>query len=627
MQGATAAPSTAARALPAIEVKLAAPKAGTLIAPDIAFLVTHGFSPAVLLAAQRRAGQTGEPAHRVLIANGIIAEATYVRLLAERLNLGLAGPEAVPDDRVRQDEALRQGWLRATLADGKAILVLHASGPGLRSVIGTPTLHGRAGLVLADTATFRAILLRHFGDGIARTAATSVPEIESARMGITRRQTGALAIAGLGFAAATLLAPAATLLTVPLALGLVFLAAAILQIGVTLAATPGRDAPVERRDDRLPRYSVLVPLYREANVVGDLVAALAALDYPKELLQILLVTEAHDQATQEAIRALTLPGNITMFVAPAGTPHTKPRAINAALPFATGAYVVVYDAEDRPDPLQLRAAVAAFRDAAPEVACLQARLAIDNGADSWLTRMFAIEYAALFDVVKAGTTRLGLPVPLGGTSNHFRTDALVAVGLWDAWNVTEDADLGFRLALHGLAVRDLNSTTDEEAPHSFTVWLNQRTRWLKGWMQTVLTHSRRPLVTWRALGTAGFFAAAAQSACVIAGALGTPLFHVLVLMRILSPEPLLSGPGPNRIADGVMILLGLAGIVCTFLPALIGMARRRLWHFLPWLPLLPVYQLLVSLAAWRALHELVSAPYRWNKTQHGTARLRRKRHA
>ncbi|MCA0423245.1 MAG: glycosyltransferase [Proteobacteria bacterium] len=445
------------------------------------------------------------------------------------------------------------------------------------------------------------------------------------RRGVTRAQKGVLALSGLALAGAIILAPTATLLLAPLLLGVIFLAAAFLQIGVTLAAAPQKSPPVERRDDRLPRYSVLVPLYREASVVSDLVAALAAIDYPKERLQILLVTEAHDEGTQAAINALALPDNIAMLVAPAGTPHTKPRAINAALPFANGTFLVVYDAEDRPDPLQLRAAVAAFDAAGPNVACLQARLAIDNIEDSWLTRMFAIEYAALFDVVKAGTAKLGLPVPLGGTSNHFRADALRAVGLWDAWNVTEDADLGFRLALHGLAVRDLNSTTDEEAPHTTRAWLNQRTRWLKGWMQTVLTHSRQPIRTWRALGTAGFFAAVAQSACVIAGALGTPLFQALVLIRLLAPEPLLSGPVANRIADGVMVLLGLTGLICTLLPALIGMARRGLWHLLPWLPLMLVYQFLVSIAAYRAFHELVIAPFRWNKTQHGTARSRKRR--
>lgn len=624
-QGVLRPVQTPMAARPAIELHLAHSRHAPLYPPDIAFLVSFGFSPDDLAAARDRAARIGEPAHRVLIASGRIDEAAYTRLLAQRIGAGIARDNLTPDPRVTLQDAVRQGWMRAREADGQEVLVLNASGPVVLAVLETPTLHCRAGLTIAGEAAFRSLLLRHFGDAIALQAATTVPEQESARRRITRGQT--LAIAGL---AATLVfcfavAPALTIMLTPLLLGFFFLASALIQLWACAVGAPQVKTPVERRDAALPRYSVLVPLHREADVARDLVAALKALDYPREKLQILLVTEAHDTETQDAVRGAGLAPNMTLFVAPPGTPHTKPRAINAAMPFATGEFVVVYDAEDRPDPDQLRAAVAAFAKAPPEVVCLQARLAIDNSGDSWLTRLFAIEYAALFDVIKAGTARLDLPVPLGGTSNHFRARALRDIGLWDAWNVTEDADLGFRLALHGLKVHDLDSTTDEEAPHTLHAWLHQRSRWLKGWMQTILTHSRAPVAAFRALGPLKFFAAVAQSAGVIIGAAGAPFFHTLVLMRLAAPEPLGSGGALHKLADAVIIVLGIAGLLCTFLPALLGMSRRKLWHLLPWLPLLPIYQLLVSVAAYKAFFELIRSPFSWNKTRHGVARQRLRR--
>jgi len=324
----------------------------------------------------------------------------------------------------------------------------------------------------------------------------------------------------------------------------------------------------------------------------------------------------------DEFRALALPPHIAPFIAPAGAPQTKPRAINAAIPFVTGTFLVVYDAEDRPEPGQLRAAVARFADVPDTVACLQARLVIDNSADSWLTRFFTIEYAALFDVVKAGTARLGLPVPLGGTSNHFRADALRAIGLWDAWNVTEDADLGFRLAIHGFGVEDLNAATYEEAPNRLGPWLHQRSRWLKGWMQTIISHSRRPVAVWRAMGTVNFLSAVAQSAGVIVGALGAPVFHTLVVLRVMAPEPFGSGGLVLQMADALIVVLGIAGILSVYVPAFMALHRRRLWPLAGWALALPLYQLLVSVAAYKAAWELVRAPHRWNKTTHGTARRR-----
>ena len=235
-------------------------------------------------------------------------------------------------------------------------------------------------------------------------------------------------------------------------------------------------------DDELPTYTVVAPVYREADVVGQLVSALDALDYPKSKLDVKLVVERRDRETLARLVALELPARYEVVVAPPGEPSTKPRALNLALAEARGELLVVYDAEDIPAPRQLRLAASRFA-ADVDADCLQGRLTVRNASDFWLSRLFALEYATLFDLINPGLCALGLPIALGGTSNHFRVSSLSAVGGWDEWNVAEDADLGIRLARHGYRVRSLELDTSEEAPNDFGNWFQQRVRWQKGWMR------------------------------------------------------------------------------------------------------------------------------------------------
>lgn len=288
-------------------------------------------------------------------------------------------------------------------------------------------------------------------------------------------------------AAGAVAAPEATCAALFGFVSLVLLSIVLLRgLGLLTLLSRARRPPSPPRqgiDHELPIYSILVPLYREAEVVPDLVKALAAIDYPAHRLDVLLIAEEEDVATQAAIAAAALAPNTRMVVVPPGRPRTKPRALNFALEFARGAYVVVFDAEDVPEPSQLRRALALLRSDA-RLGCVQARLVIYNTRASWLTAQFALEYAALFEGLLPALERLGLPIPLGGTSNHFPRAVLEDLGRWDPYNVTEDADLGLRLARAGLEVRMLDCQTWEEAPSSFRVWRGQRTRWLKGWMQT-----------------------------------------------------------------------------------------------------------------------------------------------
>ena len=591
--------------------------------PDIAFLAGLGLDPACLLWAAARGQRLGIAPHRCLIAAGWISAAEYAVALGQRLGAPMVRAARL-DPRVTLHQALRQGWCRAVLADGARVMLCRLSGPLPAALLARRLQYAAGTLALATDADYQNIVLGHFAPEVSRFASETVPEAQSSRTGLSDGQRWLALWLACVLGPLALAFPAVVLTLIPLLLGLAFLASTVIQLSTCIVGYPDAAPPVERHDHRLPDYSVLVPLHREAGVVDDLVAALRRIDYPPEKLQILLVVEQHDLETQAAIRKAAMPAHMRMFIAPSGAPKTKPRAINAAMPFVTGELVVVYDAEDRPDPMQLCAAAATFRRAGPDVACLQARLAIDHAGDTWLTRLFTIEYAALFDVTKAGQARMGLPVPLGGTSNHFRAGVLRDLGCWDAWNVTEDADLGIRLAARGYRVVDLNSTTGEEAPTHLRPWMHQRARWLKGWMQTVIAHSRAPLATLAAMGPVNAFAAFASSLGVVVGIAFAPLFHAIVAWRIGAGAFLANASWLDLLADALVLVLGSAGIMATFLPPVLGVIKRRRPDLLPWIVLLPAYHLLMAAAAWRALYELVKNPHGWNKTTHGVARASRR---
>lgn len=338
----------------------------------------------------------------------------------------------------------------------------------------------------------------------------------------------------------------------------------------------------------------------------------------------MLVVEADDREMAAAIARTRLPGFCEVVVAPPGLPRTKPRALNIALPIARGAFTVVYDAEDVPEPEQLRHAVATFAGAPPDVACLQARLVIDNTDDNWLTRLFTIEYATLFDVINPGLAKLDVPIPLGGTSNHFRTQVLRELHGWDSWNVTEDADLGIRLALAGYRVGDLPSSTLEEAPSTVAAWLTQRTRWMKGFMQVTVSHSRNPIRAWRKLGPFGFIVAVTMTLGTVATALGYPFFIAALAAWLWNGSLLWTAHSVSAFWSALGVNLFVAGFVAIMAPAFTALGRRgwlgRLW---PFIALLPFYFALTTVAAWRGLFELAFAPFRWNKTEHGLARTSR----
>ena len=457
------------------------------------------------------------------------------------------------------------------------------------------------------------------------------PEL-SAATGLWGWQKAALACLVAAGGGGALLAPEATLvallaiLAVPF-LFVVALRAAALWHLLGRQASPGEPASPRIDADALPLYTVLVPLYREAAVVPHLLGALAALDYPVDRLEVLLVVESIDAETQAALRDVRLERHMRVLVVPDGMPRTKPRATQYALQFAHGDYVVVYDAEDLPEPDQLRRALAVLLAAPGRLGCLQARLNIYNSHLSWLTRQFTIEYSALFDCILPTLERLDLPVPLGGTSNHFPRAALDAVGGWDPHNVTEDADLGIRLARAGWRVGTLASTTWEEAPHTFRIWLGQRMRWLKGWMQTYLVHMREPRRLWRELGPKRFVGLQVLMGGLILSALVHPWFYALLAFDLWAGRLL---GIPHSVAGQSLLWIGIFNLIAGYLSAIalggVAAARRGWLGLAVHATLMPVYWLAISFAAYRALAELVTAPYHWEKTEH-SARLASAPHA
>ena len=372
-------------------------------------------------------------------------------------------------------------------------------------------------------------------------------------------------------------------------------------------------------DDALPVYTVLVPAYGEPEVVGDLVRNLAGIEYPREKLDIKLLLEADDHPTIAAARASGALDAVELVLVPPAEPRTKPKACNYGLQFARGALTTIYDAEDVPDPLQLRRAVVAFRRLGPRYACLQARLVYHNADQNLITRWFTSEYGTWFTVLLPGLATLDAPIPLGGTSNHLRTAELVAAGAWDPYNVTEDADLGIRLHRRGLRSAVLDSTTLEEANSDAINWVKQRSRWLKGYVQTWLIHLRDPRALWRELGPQGFF----SFNLVVGGtpllSAVNPLFWGLAILWLAGHAPVVEDLFPTWTSYAATLSL-LVGNFATLYMNLVGARMLGLNRLLVSCLLTPLYWVLMSAAAVKALTQLVTAPSYWEKTAHGLDR-------
>lgn len=371
-------------------------------------------------------------------------------------------------------------------------------------------------------------------------------------------------------------------------------------------------------DEKLPTYTILVALYHEESQVHDLTQQLWCIDWPKHKLDIKLICESDDLETIAAIADANLPPCFDMVLVPPAEPRTKPKALNYALPMAHGQYLVLYDAEDRPSPMQLREAYGKFVTCGPDLACLQAPLQIHNHQQNWLCKTFAIEYMTLFNGILPVLAKWGVPLPLGGTSNHFKTDVLRKVGAWDPYNVTEDADLGIRLFREGYRSETITSPTFEEAPSKLTPWIKQRTRWIKGWMQTILVHNRNPLKLFQDLGVKNALAFHLFLTSIVISVLIHPIFLGLAFYQI-AIIPFTDPAGLNSVILGTSVFNLVGGYTTYGLLAYAVIQDNAHSRFNKCLFTLPIYWLLISIAAWRALVHLFLNPHKWEKTPHGLA--------
>jgi len=581
----------------------------------------------------QRAQLNGTTFQAELLASGDVPEEKVYREIANHLGLAFLPRLDASRLLVRSRDAVmllrRRAWhapVGLEGSGGQACFLISPEDVDLARLRGllAGSLRLRERLRVVAPVELRRALLERATPAVAAYARNGLyerfPDF-SARIIATPRQSVVIGAALAALFYAITFAPGATLVWAHAILSTFFMACVVLRFFA--ARTPLPVPPpdlIATPPSRLPGYTVLVALHREAEVLPQLLAALDRIVWPRSKLEVKLVCEADDRETLSALSELWLPPHVEVVRVPPGLPRTKPKALNHALPLVRTEFLVLYDAEDRPHPMQLVEAWRRFEAAGPRVACLQAPLEIANGAHGLLPNLFAFEYRALFRSLLPWLSGWRVVLPLGGTSNHFRTAPLREVGGWDPYNVTEDADLGIRLVRLGYRTDTISLPTLEDAPEELSVWLRQRTRWFKGWVQTWLVHMRDPVRLAIDLGWPSFLVAQVLMAGLVVSALVHPL--LLLALGILLAQIVLAAPASGW--PVVLLTVDAVNIVCGYLSFLLlgHYATRRhergaFWRTVLWTP---AYWMLLSAAAWRACLQLTRNPHLWEKTPHVRSR-------
>ena len=557
----------------------------------------------------------------VLRARGLIVERDLIATSAStwglrQIDLGHSLPDPRLIDAVGADICLRHSlvpWRRV----GDVTIVALSKPEEFRTL--RPMLEarlGRVSLALAPARSIETAIHSRRGASLAHAAENRVPDRESCRNWPRLHQSPGLCLGLISVTALCATFPVVSGLAVLAFACISLLLIALLKIAAAIAALRHRSpAPTATTDSVPPIVSLIVALYREGDIAARLVRRLARIDYPPDLLDVILAVEAHDHLTRDALAAAELPPWMRVITVPAGQIKTKPRALNHALTYVRGAIVGVYDAEDAPDADQIRKVVDQFHRAGPKVACLQGVLDYYNPRTNWLSRCFTIEYASWFRLVLPGIARLGLVVPLGGTTLFFRRSVLESLGGWDAHNVTEDADLGIRLARHGYRTEIIDTVTGEEANCRALPWVKQRSRWIKGYMMTWAVHMRAPRLLWRQLGPKAFIGFQVMFLGTIAQFLLAPLLWSFFLVPFGFDHPLQAVLPPWALFAMVLIFALTEAVNLTL--GIVSVRRTRHGLSPLWVPTMTLYFPLASLAAYKALLELVAKPFYWDKTTHG----------
>ncbi|MGE6739524.1 glycosyltransferase family 2 protein [Allorhizobium pseudoryzae] len=573
---------------------------------------------------------------RLLISERLVSARSYYQALAEANDLPFIDLTQEPCDPALLKAGDRNDYTRLSLLpwrrqDGVTLIATTELGEAQRHW--AIERFGKRGFAFLLTSSFDILWetqrqFRESDDRTAREDLCNTRPLLSARTTFTKAQALVLAVLFLLTTAALIVSPHATLMVAGVVVTVLYTASFVFKFILTLlGANSAVDTAMDIRAfaedlpaETLPIYSVLVPMYREARVLPLLVRALERLDYPASKLDIKLVLEEDDIDTIEAAKAMRLPATFEIVRVPASQPRTKPKACNYALPFCRGEFVTIYDAEDQPEPDQLRLAVAAFRLGQADLACVQARLNYFNRSENWLTRMFTLEYSQWFDFFLPALSRMSVPIPLGGTSNHFRIDVLRQAGAWDPFNVTEDADLGVRLAQSGYSVGVIPSTTFEEATSDIRSWVKQRSRWIKGYMQTWLVHMRNPVQLWRSLGTAGFLSFQAFIGLPPFTVLINPILWLMTLLFAASAFGVTDWTLPQPFGALALFNLIIGNLLLLYFGT-IACLKRGFYDLMPSGLLMPLYWVLHSVAAYKALWQLINTPHHWEKTEHGKSEI------
>lgn len=588
-----------------------------------------GLAPDVIRTLAARAKVTGTAFQTELLASGVVREEDLFRALAAELNLPFASSvdhqRLTTDDRSLRLLRRRTGiGLAMTVGDkgGSFLLVApeRLNIPRMRSFVRRhPDIAERIRVV--PPAALRQAVIARARPALRRRATDTLFDLLphcSARFVLNAWQGAALGAGAVALPVALVVAPVATTLALHSAVSVFFMACIVLRLlaACSVNATTARPRLSAVQPRRMPTYTVLVALYKEAEIVPDLLVALGRIVWPRSKLEIKLVCEEDDGDTIAAIEAQKLRPWIELIKVPGGGPRTKPKALSYALPLTCGDFVVLYDAEDKPHPLQLVEAWQRFCEEEADLACLQAPLAIASRTENLLTAMFALEYSALFRGILPWLARNRLTLPLGGTSNHFRRSILERVGAWDPYNVTEDADLGLRLARFGYRIGTITYPTQEDAPENIRAWLPQRTRWFKGWAQTWFVHMRSPIAAARDLGFGSFLVAQILFAGMLISALTYPIVLTTGLVAaawVLAGQAITPSLSALFFLDVANVIFGHGAFL---LLAWLTLKRNERGGFWKLALLTPVYWAMMSVAAFRSAWQLYRCPHRWEKTPH-----------
>jgi cellulose synthase/poly-beta-1,6-N-acetylglucosamine synthase-like glycosyltransferase len=578
-----------------------------------------------LLVALALQARQNVPLGEILIAQEFASEEAVLRILAKQHDTYLVNLAASPPDprlfsQFAPEDCLRHGFV-PWRNQGDKVTFATAHPERISSIrVKLPLDIGDAQFVLAAHGDIQDAIHLHYGADLAVQAEHRTAPQDSCRDWSTSMMQLVLAVLILLCIVGALFAPVWLIwalfgaATFALALNAALKAACTV---ISLSAKPDRPTTAGQKcANRLPKISILVPLYRERDIAGALVKRLARLSYPRELLEICLVVEASDTVTESALTKGGLPRWMRVVRVPKGGVQTKPRALNYALDFTSGSLVGVYDAEDAPDPGQLHEVAKKFAQGGEDLACVQGILSFYNAKTNWLSRCFFFEYAGWFRVMLPGLQKLGFAIPLGGTTLFFRRDVLVKLGAWDAHNVTEDADLGMRLARRGYRCEMMNAVTQEEANSHLWPWVKQRSRWLKGYAVTWCVHMRSPLLLWRELGAWKFIGFQILFLSTLVSFILAPILWWSLLTFLFSwPNPIFDPMPANMVMASTAFFISAEIVTLAVFAAATANIDKR--PSIGWVTTLPAYFIFGTLAAYKGLGELLFNPFYWDKTEHG----------